>query len=535
MKRKSFCLSIGSLLFCFYAVLMTNREGSAEFLFYSRMDLVVGHYPSPMTSGDFDGDGRLDIAAANEDGDSISILLGRGNGSFRPSFVCEYVDTPRSMAVGDLNEDGHPDLAVASYNEPGCVSVLLGHGDGSFQFAVTYPANSNPISVAIGDFDGDGHQDIAAANYSSDDVSILIGNGDGSFHDPVRYDAGYNPRSAATGDFNADGHRDISVANLGSDSVSILLGLGDGSFQSPLNHEAGHSPCSVAVGDFNLDGKDDVAAANHKSEEENVTAFLGNGDGTLQEGVKYDAGYRPCSIAAGDFDGDGVPDLAVANIRGDEAVSIFIGNGDGSFREAVHYGNGYPDYSDPCSIVLSDLNGDGDQDIVVVNSGMGNLSFFLGKEEGLFKTPMHYGVASTPYSAAVDDFNEDGHPDVVAVNYYDNAVTVLINLRAQCRDDDGDGHDDDLCGGEDCDDADIAVNPETEESQESGNCFDGVDNDCDGLVDADPECSTSCAASATPSDMPLVLCLVAAPALILLAGRLFSRAGKIRRAAVIRA
>ncbi len=228
-----------------------------------------------------------------------------------------------SVAVGDFNGDGKLDLAVANYNTNN-VSILLGNGDGTFQAAVNRSTGSGPVSIAVGDFNGDGKLDLATANNNGNNVTILLGAGNGTFPVAHSYGVGSAPASIAVGDFNGDGKPDLAVANSGGGNVvSILLGYGDGTFQTAVNYGAGSNPYSVAVGDFNGDGKLDVAAANHSSA--NVSVLLGKGDGTFQTAVNYAAGTVPYSVAVGDFNGDGKPDLAVANYISSN-VSIMLNN-----------------------------------------------------------------------------------------------------------------------------------------------------------------------------------------------------------------
>ena len=177
---------------------------------------------------------------------------------------------PRFVAVGDFDGDGKADLAVADQN--GEVSVLLRNGNGSFQAAVGYPVGSVSTSVAVGDFNGDGKADLAVADGAGDTVNVLLGNGDGTFQSAIFSDAGSGPYSVTVGDFNGDGMADLAVANLNSNNVSVLLGNGDGTFQAgrgggggevwgggggwggAVNYGVGSVPLSVAVGDFNGDG-----------------------------------------------------------------------------------------------------------------------------------------------------------------------------------------------------------------------------------------------------------------------------------------
>jgi uncharacterized protein (TIGR03437 family) len=249
------------------------------------------------------------------------VLLGNGDGTFRTAVNYNVGNSPASIAVGDFNGDGKADVAVVNYNSNN-LTVLLGNGNGTFQAAVNYPVGNNPLSVAVGDFNADGKVDLAVANQSGNNVSVLLGNGDGTFQAAVNYGAGSSPRSLTVGDFNGDGKSDIVAANYGSNNVSVLLGNGDGTFQLSASYNAGTFPASVALGDFNGDGKADLAVANTGSN--NVSILLGNGDGTFQTAISYNAGTGPSSLALGDFNSDGASDLAVANQNGNN-VSVLLG------------------------------------------------------------------------------------------------------------------------------------------------------------------------------------------------------------------
>jgi hypothetical protein len=265
---------------------------------------------------DFNGDGKPDLAVA--DISTVRVLLGKGDGTFLPAQSVYAGNSPHSVAVGDFNGDGIPDLAVGTYYSDG-VSVLLGKGDGTFLPAVSYIAGNEPSSVAVGDFNGDGKQDLVMNN-----GTILLGNGDGTFQAPITYGPGGS--SVAVGDFNGDGIPDLAVANGGSNTVSVLLGKGDGTFLPAQSYAVGISPVSVAVGDFNGDNIKDLAVADRGTypfTNGGVSILLGQGDGTFLPAQSYAAGSGPSSVAVGDFNGDGFPDLAVANWSSND-VSILL-------------------------------------------------------------------------------------------------------------------------------------------------------------------------------------------------------------------
>jgi uncharacterized delta-60 repeat protein len=330
---------------------------------------------------------------------------------------------PQSVAIGQLNGDSKPDLAVANGGSDD-VSVLLGNGDGTFKPALNYPAAGGPHSVAIGDLNGDGTRDLAVADRVSDAVSILLGNGDGTFRSAVSYDAHRAPWSVAIGDLNADRKPDLVVANALSDDVSVLLGNGDGTFRSAVSYGAHRYPYSVAIGDLNGDGNPDLAVANFFPSV--VSILLGNGDGTFRTAVSYDCHSSPVSVAIGDLNGDGNPDLAVANINSQD-VSVLLGNGDGSFRSAVNYY--VPGSGAPFSVAIGDLNADGKPDLAVAAGGpdRDQVSILLGNGDGSFQSAvLTYRAYNDPESVAIGDLNADGKPDLAVSNLVSGDVSVLL-------------------------------------------------------------------------------------------------------------
>jgi hypothetical protein len=346
-----------------------NAQPAGSFL--GAVDYGAGTSPSSVAIGDFNGDGRADLAAANYGSNNVSVLLGNSNGTFQAAVNSAVGGGPIAVTVGDFNGDGKTDLAAANLNV-GNVGVLLGNGNGTFQAAVNYTTASGAQSVAVGDFNGDGKPDLVVANWSSNTVSVLLGNGNGTFQARVNYAAGSGPSTATVGDFNGDGKADLAVANAASNNVSVLLGNGDGTFQAAVNYATGDIPDSVAVADFNGDGKADLAVANYFGN--NVSVLLANGNGTFQAAVNYGASTGPYSVAVGDLNGDAKADLAVANYDSNN-VSVLLGNGDGTFQAVVNYGVGA---SKPSSVAVGDFNGDGKADLAVAKSESNKVSVLLG-------------------------------------------------------------------------------------------------------------------------------------------------------------
>ena len=335
---------------------------------------------------------------------------------------------PTSVAIGDFNNDGKQDLAVAN-RDTSNVSIRLGDGAGGFTAAAAVVVGIRPFSVAIGDFNNDGKQDLAVANHDTSNVSIRLGDGAGGFTSPATPEipVGLGPISVAIGDFNGDGRLDFATANDASNNVSIRLGNGAGGFTSPATPEipVGLGPQSVAIGDFNNDGKQDFAAANWNSG--NVSIRLGDGAGgfTSPAPAQVTVGSRPQSVAIGDFNNDGKQDLAVANSLSN-SVSIRLGNGAGGFTSPAT--PEIPVGLSPYLVVIGDFNNDGKQDFAAANFDSGNVSIRLGDGAGGFTSPAvpEIPVGSRPISVAIGDFNGDGIQDFAAANFFSNNVSIRL-------------------------------------------------------------------------------------------------------------
>src|ERR1700722_8467727 len=382
-----------------------------------------GYAPISAALGDLNGDGILDIVVANQCVTSDSCPSGGG-------YVCTSAD----------------------YCSHGAVGVLLGNGDGTFRPAVTYETGGYlSDSVALGDLNGDGKLDLVVVNdcgavpidsegkcpYAT--VEVMFGNGDGTFGPPVSHQLdGWAPVSAALGDLNGDGQSDIVVADIcnmpntcsetgctcTTGLVEAFLNEGNGIFSGPIGYDSG-APFgrSVALGDVNRDGKLDVLVGNDGG----VGVLLGNGDGTFKPAVMYGAGGQ--WIAVGDVNSDGKPDLLSVASQSIGIVDVLLGNGDGTFKPAITYPTG-GEFAN--SVAVADVNGDGKPDLVVTNlSGIWPdqraVGVLTGNGDGTFQPAVTFDSGGGTFSLAAGDLNKDGRPDVVVVNMTGLGLSVLLN------------------------------------------------------------------------------------------------------------
>ncbi len=314
---------------------------------------------------DVNGDGKPDIIApeSGASGSSVDVYLGTGSGTFGPAqnFTCSSesasVSQPYAVAVADMNGDGNPDIVTANFG--GNISVLLGDGSGQFGAPSVYAAGSEPNGIAIGDLTGDGFNDVVVANRGDNDVEVYLNNGAGALTEAGTFAVGESPDSVGLADFNGDGLPDIFTANVGDSTVSVLINTGGGTFAAATSLAVTGGPVDAVAADFNGDGHLDISTADFNTG--SVSVLLGNGDGTFSAPVTSSAlSSSAIFLSTADFNGDGKADLAVVGFNSDTAA-VVLGNGDGTFGTPTNLVPGLPGGS----IAAGDLNADGKPDLVI--------------------------------------------------------------------------------------------------------------------------------------------------------------------------
>jgi hypothetical protein len=389
------------------------------------------------------------------------VLLNRGDGSFQPkrSYATRAGLGAAPLQIADLNGDGKPDLVTANHAaHTSSVSVLLNRGDGIFEAKRDYATGKAPYalwfndSLAIGDLNGDGKPDLVTASPGTDlhpgkTLSVLLNRGDGSFEAKRDYATGRKPDSPAIGDLNGDGRPDLAVANASSNTVSVLLNRGDGSFEAKHDYAGEGTPYLLRLADLNGDGNPDILFIESSGGITSVVVLLNNGDGSFQAGHDYET-CPTCSrstavesVAIADLNGDGSPDVATRVIeefhdyqdhRG--TLSVFLNKGDGTFKERRSYKTGSDGAPGGANVVASDLNGDRRPDLA---TAVDRISVLVNRGDGSFQAKVEYpggrfvSGSSPGGPLAIADLNGDDKPDLVTTG--DSSLHVLINTPGLCN------------------------------------------------------------------------------------------------------
>lgn len=412
--------------FCACLAAMLTVVGSAQTSasFHAHKEFSLNNSPAVFAEGDLNNDGILDVVAPIQNALSPSpnflVLLGNSDGSFQApvAFPTGTNAGQGAAVIGDFNKDGKSDVAISTGSG---ISVLLGDGKGGFSAPQLFSAQAVPVALATADVNGDGILDLVATT-SKNQVAVLLGNGTGSFKSARTFPVGAGPLGIAIGDFNGDGRPDLAVTNAGGsgsngNTVAVLLGTGSGNFGTAQFIPVAAGPIGVAVGDFNHDNRQDVVVTNSGTDQ--VTVLLGNGDGSFQKpvpfsvssGVKTNIPYQPSYVAVDDFQGNGNLDLIVANPFASTAA-VLLGDGKGGFSKAINILVA----AGPKAVLTGDYNHDGHRDFITANANSGTISEVFGKGTGKFQLETNRPAPTRADQIILADFNEDGIPDIATAN-----------------------------------------------------------------------------------------------------------------------
>ncbi len=407
----------------------TTTVARAQFNFDASVEYGLLLSPSGMTSGDFDGDGDMDLATTAGDPDRVIVFLNAGDGTFATTVdsLLPSGSSPQDLIAGDLDGDTDVDLAVALRSDPdGAVRLMLNNGAASFSMGASIAVGERPQGLSIGDLEADGDMDLAVANRLSDTVSILVNDGFGAFT-ATQVTAGAEPRDTTIGDLLGDAALEVAVTNHDDRTFSILSDSG-GSFVSVMTMLVGDPirPDGIVAADLDGDGLDDLAMATTHfagpGDNANLaTVFINNGAG-FDGPIDYDTGGTTSTeIIAADVDCDGSLDLVVSNTDSND-LSLLPNNGDGTFGE----GQRLPTGSGPSKAASADLDGDESPDLAVANSVSGDVSVLMNRtcltgdinRDGVVDmddVPVFVavlaGVDTDPNHVAASDMNNDGGAD----------------------------------------------------------------------------------------------------------------------------
>ncbi len=409
---------------------------------------AVGTKPTSVAVADFNMDHKQDIAVGNYTDGTVSVLLGNGNDTFQAQTTSPAGGTVQALVVADINNDGIPDIAVtnaAAGTTGNTLGVLIGVGNGTFQQVLNPPLSGSPYGLAVMDFSRDGKPGLVVTQNTASSISVLLNNtlqtpmpGGRNFAAPTQPPGTGNMAvSVATADVNGDGIPDIVVAYFEDYTVGVMLGNGNGTFQAQSVYSVGKHPYSVAVADLNHDGCPDIVTANENDGTISVLLNTCNGTGSFGAATTYNVGSLPTGVAIGDVNGDGIPDLAVANY-GSNDVSILIGNGSGGFTPGPT--PTLAGQTGPYNVVIADFNGDGKRDVAFTNNLSASMEVYLGNGDGSFQSPGIYSIPNAPPSSGgapagtvaypagivVGDFNRDGKLDIATGNTTSNNIGMFL-------------------------------------------------------------------------------------------------------------
>lgn len=450
--------------------------------FYEHVRFGLGDYPYRMHVDDFDGDGHTDLVVSDTGLDCLHILMGRGNGTFWPATRIVTANNPWEIKSADLNEDGYRDLMVSVSGDGGHLFVLFGDGRGGFPTSSAFPVGPTPWPVQVADFDKDGHEDVAVGSMHGQFIAVMLGDGAGNLSTVASLPTTGEPRAMSVGlfdgdnlldmavstaipgvgartsdtdgkpegdvvivyralgagqfetygeypglnlpfhmitsDFSGDGQPDLGVLSWHESTLSVLVGHGDGTFADMVHHGTVWHPTWLEEVELNADGRMDYVVNGFCAGE---YGFHFGRHATLADDISYPVGNRPRGIAAGDFDGDGLEDLALVN-QADGTVSLLSGAANGLFSPIGQFSTG----DNPYSIVALSLNEDSHDDLAVVSWGARDVRLYVCNGDGTFDNVNEIYLGQRPEDGVAANLNGDVHTDLIVGNSYGGRIHVLL-------------------------------------------------------------------------------------------------------------
>ncbi len=413
----------------YYSVSVLINKGNAEF--EPRVNYIIGKNPAKVLIDDLNNDGLLDIATSNRAGYNISVLLNKGSGKFQNAVNYSLIDRPysgRTLRTGDVDGDGFKDIVSIS-SKLNTLEVLINNGNGTFQDYIDYQIPLRPVDLFLADFDVDGDLDAAICSQDDSSVAIVPNNGDGIFSDVKFYYTGTRPQGITNGDFDNDGDIDLVTANYLSGTITVKYNDGIGNFDEELEKNVAVEPFAITTGDLDNDNYLDVFTADEALFK--VVIIKNGGEGKFDEPIiTHDVSGYPYSIMFHDLDGDGYNEIITCN-NAQLSISILKNLGNESFAP-------FQDYSfeaqHPFFLAAGDMDNDDDEDIIctIYDANMKvvehNITIIWNNGNGTFSSHTNYDIGTTPKSVRVSDVDLDGDLDIISSNIDSDTATVLMNL-----------------------------------------------------------------------------------------------------------